>query len=261
MLNKGERVMKHNNVKYMSISADADVQQIFEKFLTEKKIKKSVALTGFLEIFMIATDEELYLKLKKESLNVEKVKDRIEQEISQNSEGEMTEISNEDWKDGIILRMTPQVVASGDELNEEEILKKYRQVEEEKGFSWISMNGPSRGSGINPKLLDDFCQRLELGEHIPIYFLWNSEVQWSADIIEMVSGAVKIECPEDTSAVPVEFRDEENRTWLKIINLKREEEYGIDDLIIAGNGHSVRSVLLNSQLVFGYVHPANTRIK
>ncbi|MDD6267365.1 MAG: hypothetical protein PUA92_05760, partial [Clostridium sp.] len=76
--------MKHNNVKYMSISADADVQQIFEKFLTEKKIKKSVALTDFLEIFMIATDEELYLKLKKESLNVEKVKDRIEQEISQN---------------------------------------------------------------------------------------------------------------------------------------------------------------------------------
>ena len=56
---------------HMMIPVSDSIQQVFDRFVTAKGITKTVALTDMLELYIIAIDEELFLELKKEVLNVE----------------------------------------------------------------------------------------------------------------------------------------------------------------------------------------------
>ena len=62
---------------YMTITVSDTVQDMFNEFVTVKGMTKTAALNDVLEMFMLAKDEELYLKLKKKYLHVEAVKDLI----------------------------------------------------------------------------------------------------------------------------------------------------------------------------------------
>ena len=63
---------------YLSIQADETLKTIFDEFTQIKGITKSTALNQMLEAFMLATDENLYIELKKKALNVEYVKEILE---------------------------------------------------------------------------------------------------------------------------------------------------------------------------------------
>ena len=62
---------------YLSIYADKRTQKIFDEFTKIKGINKSTALTEMMEVYMLSQDEDLYLQLKKKSLNVEYAKNLI----------------------------------------------------------------------------------------------------------------------------------------------------------------------------------------
>ena len=62
---------------YMTINAHETIQEMFDEFVLEKQIPKTVALNDMLELYMIAKDEDLYLKLKRKYLNVEGVKQML----------------------------------------------------------------------------------------------------------------------------------------------------------------------------------------
>ena len=64
---------------YLSIYADERTQQIFDEFVKIKGTTKSTALTEMLEIYMLCTDEDLYLELKKKYLGVEVAKQSLVQ--------------------------------------------------------------------------------------------------------------------------------------------------------------------------------------
>ena len=62
---------------YMTMPVSDSIQRVFDRFVTTKGITKTAALADMLELYMLATDENLYLQLKKEILNVEEVKGMI----------------------------------------------------------------------------------------------------------------------------------------------------------------------------------------
>ena len=67
---------------FMTISVPDTVQEMFNEFISEKGITKTAALSDVLEMYMLATDEQLYLDLKKKYLHTQEVKDMI---LSKNS--------------------------------------------------------------------------------------------------------------------------------------------------------------------------------
>ena len=62
---------------YLSIYADERTQRIFDEFTKEKGVSKSTVLSEMMQTYMLAQDEELYLKLLKNSLNISKTKELI----------------------------------------------------------------------------------------------------------------------------------------------------------------------------------------
>ena len=61
----------------MTITVADTVQEMFNDFVSEKGMTKTAALNDVLEMYMLAKDEELYLRLKKKYLHVEEVKAMI----------------------------------------------------------------------------------------------------------------------------------------------------------------------------------------
>lgn len=229
--------------EYLSIYADQMTKNIFERFLAEKGITKSSALSQFMELYMMGVDEGLYLRLKKEAFNVDAVKEKII--VQQHNQAQ----ENSKQKDGMLLRLTSQ-----NGLMEEEIVKEYEAVEAELGYFWLSTTGPSRGTGIHPLILQEYNNRLEKGESIPFYWQWGNVVRYSGEVIDVVSGSKPIPCPGDIKAVPEPFQKDEMKTWLKMKALKPETKMTVDNLVFCSNKQTVRSAL-SSRFSFGYVEP------
>lgn len=234
----------HNRAKYLSLYADPQTQAVFERFLDEKNISKTTALSQFMEIFMLANDADLYLRLKKEILGVDAVQGLLAQQ-TQPAGKCFDNFSTTDY--GLLFRLTPR-----DGLCEEDILHGNQEIEHEFGYSWISFNGPSRGTGIHPTMLAEFHDRLNAGDLVPCYYMWGNTIRYSAKVLDIFSGPEKIPCPGDLRTVPEEFRSYLDRTWLKIKDLRPESDVTVDNLLFK-NGSSVRSAL-SSRFVFGYVH-------
>lgn len=62
---------------YMTIAVQRSIQEIFRKFIEIKEVTVKEALSDMLEMYMLATDIDLYMELKKESLNVEEIRNMI----------------------------------------------------------------------------------------------------------------------------------------------------------------------------------------
>ena len=59
---------------YLSIYADERTQKIFDEFTKEKGVSKSTVLSEMMQTYMLAQDEELYLKIEETILAIPEVK-------------------------------------------------------------------------------------------------------------------------------------------------------------------------------------------
>lgn len=171
---------------YLSIYADERTQTIFDEFTKIKGISKSTALTEMMDTYMLAQDEELYVELKKKSLNVEYARDILLQRE------DITPIN-----DYIIMKLGTTYTFNGDELNGEETVRAYMKAIKQHGYSWFSTI--SLHSGMAEAKLKFYKNAINNGETVKILFVIGmgiNEIRYSATITDIESNREEFECPE-----------------------------------------------------------------
>ena len=231
---------------YLSIYADERTQKIFDEFTKRKEISKSTALTEMMEIYMLAQDEELYLTLKKESLNVDYAKSLILQRE------DITPVN-----DYIFMKLGTSYGLNGTELDGEQTIRAYLRKINEIGYAWFSTM--SLHTGMDKKKVAFYNKAIQSGEDVKILFaigMGVNEIRYSAIIREIVSNQDEMTCPhQDTAAVPEEFGAEATgKIWIKISDLCTENKITADMLKFRKGKRSVKTAITNSQFHFGYVY-------
>lgn len=232
---------------FISVPVSDSIQAIFDDFVKTKDITKTAALTDMLELYMIATDEDLYLKLKKEYLKTENVKDMI---ASKNY------IFEENVFDTyLFMKLGHAQDIHGNIYNGHETMQKYIEDEKTRGYTWFSTE--SLFYGMSKRQVAIFKQAIERGHLVKILFAFGqdaggtNDIHYSADVIDLQSSIQPTPCPEPDAFPDIWY--DKARIWIKIKNLKPESTITVDQLIVKSTGTSLKKVITNSQYHFGYV--------
>ena len=78
--------------------------------------------------------------------------------------------------------------------------------------------------------------------------------QFFFDVQEIISNRDPIPCPCNAASEPKEFLGEQNRIWMKINNLKEENDIKASKLYFRTTGSNLKDVISKSQFHFGYVY-------
>ena len=230
---------------YLSIYADERTQRIFDEFTKEKGVSKSTVLSEMMQTYMLAQDEELYLKLLKNSLNISKTKELI-----------TTREDDTAINDYIFMKLGTAYSTSDEELNGEETIQAYMRAIEQNGYTWFSTM--SLHTGMAKDKIKFYNQTIKSGEVVKILFALGmgiNDVCYSAKIQEIVSSRDEITCPGDPSTIPAEFGvQERGKIWFKLTELEEETEITAEALKFRKDDGSVRNAITKSQFHFGYVY-------
>lgn len=230
---------------YLSIYADERTQKIFDEFTKEKGISKSTVLTEMMQTYMLAQDEDLYLKLLKNSLNITRTKELI--------------VATEDdtaINDYIFMKLGTAFTTNNKELNGEETIQAYMRAIEQNGYTWFSTI--SLYTGMAKDKIKFYNQTIEAGEVVKILFALGmgiNDVCYSAKLQKIVSSRDEITCPGDPTTIPVEFGvEEKGKIWFKLTELEEERKITAEILKFRKDNGSVKNAITKSQFHFGYVY-------
>ena len=133
---------------YMTITVAGTVQEMFNDFVSEK---------GMTKMYMLAKDEELYLRLKKKYLHVEEVKAMIADRDSIQMDG----------SDYIFMKLGLST-SSGVTLDGEETMALYISDEAKRGYTWFSTQ--SLFFGMSDTRVKWYNDRIKSGKSVKILF-------------------------------------------------------------------------------------------
>jgi hypothetical protein len=114
---------------YMTINAHETVQQMFDEFVLQRGLTKTVALNDMLEMYMIAKDEELYMELKRKYLNIESVRQML-------SDRDSDELNLSDAS-FIFMKLATSRDNQGNEYNGHKTMQLYIADQAVRGFTWF----------------------------------------------------------------------------------------------------------------------------
>lgn len=231
--------------EYLSLYADPRTREIFEKFLEIKGISKTAALSDMINMYMLCTDESLYNELYKESMGVEKIRQEV---LDMKSEA----LEN----DYIIMKLNLATDVNGDEMTGQEVIQAYMKNLQINGLGYTCFSTQSLHHGMAPKKVAFYNKCAKNGERVRILFAiaGRNDIAYSADVQEIISNRDPISCPCDAASEPEEFRGEQNRIWIKINNLKEENDISAANLYFRTTGSNLKDVISKSQFHFGYVY-------
>lgn len=229
---------------YMTITVSDTVQDIFNEFVSEKGITKTSALNDVLEMYMLAKDEELYLKLKKKYLQVDEVRNMI-------ADRDELQINDTDF----IFMKLGFSTSNGETFDGEETLALYITDEAKRGFTWFSTQ--SLFFGMSDTRVKQYNDKIKSGKIVRILFAINNEnydndIAFSANVEEIFSAKTPQPCPDGLN-YPPEFHGELARIWVKLSNIKPETQITAEMLKITSTGRSLKQTISDSQYHFGYV--------
>ena len=229
---------------YMTITVSDTVQDIFNEFVSKKGITKTSALNDVIEMYMLAKDEELYLKLKKKYLQVEEVKNMI-------ADRDELQINDTDF---IFMKLGVSV-SNEITLDGEETINVYIADEAKRGFTWFSTQ--SLFFGMSDSRVKQYNDKIKSGNRVRILFAINNsnydnDIAFSANVEEIFSAKTPQPCPDNFN-YPAEFHGEQARIWLKLSNIKPETQITAEMLKITSTGRSLKQTISDSQYHFGYV--------
>lgn len=231
---------------YMTITVAETIQDMFNEFVTIKGVTKTAALNDVVEMYMLAKDEDLYLKLKKKYLNVEGVINMIADRDA-NGEGNLNEF--------LFMKLGLSTTVEGDPLDGEETVRAYMEDEKTRGYTWFSTQ--SLYYGMSKDRVKYYNKKIEEGTNVRILFAvnnenYNNDIAFSADVLEIYSDKIPVSCPGN--GCPVEFGDNEKaKIWIKVQNIKDEDTINASMLKIITTGRDLKQTITNSQYHFGYV--------
>lgn len=230
---------------YMTITVADTIQDMFNEFVTIKGITKTAALNDVVEMYMIAKDEELYLKLKKKYLNVEGVKNMIADRDSK---------ANDSIPEYLFMKLGVSTTVEGDELDGEGTVRLYMNDEMNRGFTWFSTQ--SLFYGMSQERVKYYNDKISKDKKVKILFAVNNEnydndIAFSADVIDIFSAKFPVICPGE--GLPSEFDGEKARIWIKLTNIQKETQINASMMKITSTGRDLKQTISNSQYHFGYV--------
>ncbi len=231
---------------YLSLYADERTQKIFDEFVKIKGITKTTALTEMLEIYMLCQDEELYMELKKRALGIETAKQAL-------LERRDTRALN----DYIFMKLGSTFDRSGNVMNGTATIKAYLHNSQNNGLGYTWFSTESLHFGMAKKKIDHYNRIAKSEEPVRILFAIGEKINdicYSANVLEIASERDPISCPGCSDCVPVEFRGETARIWIKISNIKEEQRLSATMLKVRSTGANLKQVISNSQFHFGYVY-------
>lgn len=251
ILSAGSVVQGKGNVmprkNYMTINANETVQQMFNEFVECKELKKTVALNDMLEMYMLAKDEDLYLKLKRKYLNVESVRQMIEDRDSND-----LSVGEENF---IFMKLAISQDNQGNEYNGHETMQLYMADQVTRGHTWFSTQ--ALYYGMSPKRVKDYNKAIQLGKKVTILFAigrsagGNNDIAYKADVLEIQSYTVPEELP--VNEYPKVWHGAHARIWMKLENIVPEDTLTATLFQITSTGMDLQEVINNSQYHFGYI--------
>lgn len=229
---------------YMTIAVADTVQEMFNEFISIKEITKTAALTDVIEMYMLAKDESLYLELKKKYLNVEAAKNMI-------GDRDMDNMAN----DFIFIKLGNSSDINGNPLNGIKTMESYVKDEAKNGYTWFSTQ--SLFYGMAEKQVLHYKKLIKSGETVKMLFAVGENAGGDNDIayIATVRDIVSNKQPEPAPDIkyPDEYKGEQARIWIKLTDVKPENNIKANMLKVKSNGTDLKPILSNSQYHFGYV--------
>lgn len=232
---------------YMTINANETVQQMFDEFVSVKQVTKTVALNDMLEMYMIAKDEDLYLKLKRKYLNVEGIKQMLQDRDSTEA------LNNEELF--IFMKLSYSYDNNNNEYNGVETIQAYISDETIRGYTWFSTQ--SLYYGMSKKRVDDYNKAIRLGKKVTLLFGigekagGSNDIAYKADVLEILSYKLPTTLP--TNDYPSIWHGENARIWIKIQNIKPEATLMASLFKVTSTGADLQHIINNSQYHFGYI--------
>jgi hypothetical protein len=245
--NKGGISLPKQN--FMTVAVPDSVQLMFDEFTRTIGTTKTAALTDMFELYMLARDETLYLRLKKKYLNAEGVKDMIlaKEEVF-DSNSLMCDIF-------LFMKLGVSSDRNGNEFDGEKTIQIYRTDAAKRGYTWFSTE--ALYFGMAKKQVEFFKNRIAIGQTVKILFAignyagGDNEIAYSAEVLDIVSNQIPSSAPED--AYPDIWKGEKARIWIKIRNIVPETDITADKLVVISTGALLKPIITNSQYHFGYV--------
>lgn len=203
---------------YVSVTANPSTLLIFDMFTKELGIKKTAAMTDMMDAYMMATDQELYLRLKREILRVDATAELLAQR-SRNIKVPPAQQFNALW-----MRWT-----NFESLVPDEIYNAYVSVmdenknENKNGYCLLGINGPSAGTGFSAKNEIHLRELLNIQGTVPLLISVSETLEYLALFDHFECKSEKFQ-PEDINAIPPEFRNKETekyKIWLRLTSLRR----------------------------------------
>lgn len=236
---------------YMTINAHETIQDMFDEFVLEKQIPKTVALNDMLELYMIAKDEDLYLKLKRKYLNVEGVKqmliDRDTDEVINSKEL------------FIFMKLGFSYDNQDNEYDGHETMQAYISDEAIRGHTWFSTQ--ALFYGMSSKRVDAYNKAISLGQKVTLLFGIGekaggcNDIAYTANVLKIISYKLPTALP--TNDYPTIWHGETARIWIKINNIMPETKLTASLFQVSSTGADLQQVINNSQYHFGYVSYKN----
>jgi len=229
---------------YMTIAVQRSTQEIFRKFVEQKGLTVKEALSDMLELYMLATDAELYLELKEENLNVEEIRNMI---LDRNDV-----VSKNDC---LFMKLGYSKTKDGDILGGHDTMNAYMRNCDVNGYTWYSTN--SLTNGMNDKKVKKYNEMAKAG-YLKIYFAMNqddvdNDIAYVAEVDEIISFSQPTEAPCKKYEYPEEWTGYKNNIWIKIHNLKEEKNVTAEDFVVVSTGNVLKDVIRKGQYIFGYI--------
>lgn len=235
---------------YMTIAVPKLTQDIFRDFITAKELTVKEALSDMLDIYMMATDQELYSELKANRLNLEGAKLMVADRDSHATNS-----------DSLFMRLGWSHTNEGQALNGRDTIKLYIENIKQNGHTWFSTD--SLHSGMAKAKVDYYTEIINSGVQLKMYFALNddithNDIAYSADVIEIKSDPIDRKAPCNEKEYPKEFRGELANIWINIENIQEETKIRAKEMSIVSTGNCLEDVIIRGQYCFGYIKKSKT---
>lgn len=231
----------------MTVTAHVTVQQMFDEFVREKQVTKTVALSDMLEMYMISKDEDLYLKLKRKYLKVEGVKQMLSDRDSVGT------YDNDELF--IFMKLGFSEGNDGKKYNGRETMQAYVVDEKTRGYTWFSTQ--SLYYGMDKNRVKEYNKAIEVGKKVTLLFGIGkdaggaNDIAYRADVMEIRSHVSPRTL--DTNEYPAIWHGENARIWVKMRNIQAENVLTASLFKVTSTNADLKQVISNSQYVFGYI--------
>jgi len=232
----------------MTINAHETVQQMFDEFVSRRKVQKTVALNDMLEMYMLAKDEDLYMELKRKYLNIETVKQMLSDRDS-DSVHDAEELF-------IFIKLSFSYDNNGNEYDGHETMQAYISDEAIRGYTWFSTQ--ALYYGMSQKRVDEYNKAISSGKKVTLIFAigekagGKNDIAYKAEIVEILSYKQPETLPSND--YPSLWHGESARIWIKLKNIQVENTLTARLFEVTSTGADLQEVINKSQYHFGYVN-------